>query len=106
MNVGARWCSSGEHGSLAMSKSLIAVAVAAVAALALARPALAGDDAMRDLTMEQMTAVQTGKADAGDVRVSTWFDRANPIYATGERVRIFVRADRNAHVAVFDIGPT
>ena len=89
-------------------------ALAALAALALAvAPAgvasAADDPAARDLTVEQ-TGIYSVQAPAtagdGGLKVVAWVDHADNIYAVGEKVRLFVRASKDAHVTVINVGPT
>ncbi len=78
---------------------------------AFAGPAAAANGAadvefLRDLTFEQRPAVASIPSRPGDLSVSTWFDRADGTYAKGEGVRLFVRVNREAYVAVVNTGPS
>ena len=87
-------------------------ALAALAALVLgpAGGAAAADDpAARDLTVEQ-TGIYSVNAPkpggANRLQVVAWVDHADNTYAVGEKVRLFVRASKDAHVTVINVGPS
>ena len=72
--------------------------------------AVADDDpAARDLSVQQseIYAVQasTSTAAAGDpLSVVAWVDHADNTYAIGERVRLFVRANKDSYLTVLNVG--
>lgn len=71
---------------------------------ALALPA-AAVETTRDLTVEQSSAASAAITQAGTLKVSIQTDRADATYAKGEAIRLFVTANEDAYVSVFDIGP-
>ena len=86
-----------------------AAALAAALALTPVGGASARDDAARDLTVEQTgiySVHATGPAGANRLQVVAWVDHADNTYAVGEKVRLFVRADKDAHVTVINVGPS
>ena len=91
-----------------------AVKAAALLAVMLSGPpsaALAADDApaARDLTVEQ-TAVFSVQAPApaaavpGALSVVAWVDHADNTYAVGEKVRLFVKTNKDAYLTVLNVG--
>ena len=83
--------------------------VAAVGSVVLSLPA-SGAEAGRNLTVEQ-NALYTVQAPAFAVvteeerlSVVAWVDHADNTYALGERVRLFVRANKEAYLTVLNVG--
>jgi hypothetical protein len=72
----------------------------------LASAALADDEALRDLSVEQTGVAHAGASRPGTLRMTTWFDRSDMTYAQGEAVRIFVQTNEDAYVTVFNVGPS
>jgi hypothetical protein len=72
----------------------------AALALLVATPAFPDSLAPRDLE------VLPDPSGIADVSLSAWFDRAEPIYALGEAVRLFVRSSGDGYVTAFAIGPS
>ena len=92
-------------GAAAQWRAIVAVAGSVVLSL----PAV-GAEAWRNLTVEQ-NAVYTLQAPVSAVAteqerlsVVAWVDRADNTYALGERVRLFVRANREAYLTVLNVG--
>ena len=76
-------------------------------------PSLAADVdcASRDLTMEQTTVFSVqAPAPAADspeaLSVVAWVDHEDNTYAVGDAVRLFVKANKDAHVTVLNVGPS
>ncbi len=44
------------------------------------------------------------EAPKSDLKVSAWVDRADDSYRTGENVKLFVRANKDAYITVLDVG--
>jgi hypothetical protein len=78
-------------------------------ALPLATPAADDDPDARNLTVEQ-NALYTTSAPAPAVAgteplaVVAWVDHADNTYAVGERVRLFVQANKDAYITVLNVG--
>ena len=73
-----------------------------------ARAAYEGPTA-RDLTVEQTSVFRIkAPADAapGRLNVVAWVDHADNTYAVGEKVRLFVRASKDAYLTVLNVGPS
>ena len=94
-------------GAVLVSTALLA---AGCIALPLAAPAADGNPAAKDLTVEQ-NAVYTVQAPAtaaaagfGQLKVVAWVDHADNTYAVGERVRLFVQANKDAYLTVLNVG--
>jgi Domain of unknown function (DUF4384) len=60
----------------------------------------------RDLSVEQSNAWSLNVSRPGSVRISLNADRADATYAIGETARLFIRANEDAYVNVFAIGPS
>ena len=77
-------------------------------ALPLAAPAADDDPDARNLTVEQnaLYAVQAPAPvqAAGRLNVVAWVDHADNTYAVGERVRLFVQANKDAYLTVLNVG--
>ncbi len=71
----------------------------------IAAPALAQDATARDLTVEQSSAANASIEFAGSLKVTVATDRQNPVYARGEKVRLFVTTNEDAYITVLNIGP-
>ena len=65
----------------------------------------AQDSMLRELSVEQASALQAGTATPGSLRVSAWVDRHDLTYAIGDTVRIFVKSNEDAYVTVVNVGP-
>jgi hypothetical protein len=89
------------------SISAIAAATACVLLLtATTRLVLADDDAAtRDLSLEQLKIFKAG-AKQSSLQVTAMVDRKDLTYAKGETVKLHVRVSEDAHVLVYDTGPT
>ena len=95
-----------------LATSLLAAALAA-GCPALATVASAAEDGVttRDLTVEQ-TSVFSTQAPApaasmpGQINVVAWVDHADNTYAVGEKVRLFVRSNKDAYLTVLNVGPS
>ena len=90
--------------------AVTALAAIVFAAGAAAPSLAAGDDAAaRDLTVEQ-TAIFTvqapGTTSPGALNVVAWVDHADNTYAIGEAVGLFVRTNKDAYLAVLNVGPS
>ena len=92
-------------------RAALCAAFLAAGGFALPPAASASDDdpAARDLSVEQSVvyAVQASApaAPAADqLSVVAWVDHADNTYAVGERVRLFVRANKDAYVTVLNVG--
>jgi hypothetical protein len=90
------------------SISAIAAATACVLLLtATTRLVLADDDAAtRDLSLEQLKIFKAGSAKQSSLQVTAMVDRKDLTYAKGETVKLHVRVSEDAHVLVYDTGPT
>ena len=94
-------------GAVLASTALLA---AGCIALPLAAPAAGGGAAAKDLTVQQ-NAVYTVQAPAAPatasserLKVVAWVDHADNTYAVGERVRLFVQANKDAYLTVLNVG--
>jgi len=89
-----------------MSSTIRARAMQSVAVLiCLAGASLpAGAQTVRDLSVEQTQALQGAPVAASSLSILTLLDRADATYATGEAVRLAVKANEDAYVSVFNIG--
>lgn len=85
------------------------VLAAGCLALPLAAPAADDDPDARNLTVEQ-NALYTVQAPASTqsaaqrLNVVAWVDHADNTYAVGERVRLFVQSNKDAHITVLNVG--
>jgi hypothetical protein len=88
-----------------MSKLVTALTFSAVV---LASQPLAAQDAdiLRELSVQQGQAYQAGGNTANAMRLEASFDRANGVYAAGERVQINVRASEDAYITIINVGPS
>ncbi|MGE0285363.1 MAG: DUF4384 domain-containing protein [Bradyrhizobium sp.] len=69
-------------------------------------PAWAGDDvATQDLTVQQIKAVKAGPSRQSSIQLMAGVDRKDAIYAMGEKVKINLKVNENAYVAVYNVGP-
>lgn len=68
--------------------------------------ARAEDDATRNLSLEQIKVYSAVPAKQASLQVSAGVDRADLTYAKGEVVKLQVKVSEDAHVLVFDTGPT
>lgn len=86
------------------------IAAAAVTALLLTTAtnlAAAEDDAAaRDLSLEQVKVFKAGSAKQTSLQVAASVDRADRTYARGEKVKLRIKVSEDAHVLVFNTGPT
>jgi hypothetical protein len=64
------------------------------------------DTATRELTIPNPQAPAVAQDKTGGLAVITLIDRADATYAVGETVRLAVKANQDAYLTVFDIGPT
>jgi hypothetical protein len=91
-------------------RSIFTIATIAASALLLTGAtnlASADDDAgTRDLSLEQIKIFRAGSAKQTSLQVSAGVDRADLTYAKGEAVKLQVKVSEDAHVLVFDTGPT
>ena len=84
-------------------------AIVAVGSVVLSLPA-SGADAWRNLTVQQnavytvQAPVSAGATEQERLSVVAWVDRADNTYALGERVRLFVRANKEAYLTVLNVG--
>jgi hypothetical protein len=60
----------------------------------------------RDLSLQQTLVVSVPSPAPGTLTVDAWVDRTTDTYRIGEPVRLFARANKDAHFAVVAIGPT
>lgn len=90
------------------SISVIAATTACVLLLtATTRLALADDAAVtRDLSLEQLKIFKAGSAKQNSLQVTATVNRKDLTYAKGETVKLHVRVNEDAHVLVYDTGPT
>ena len=101
------YCRHRRFGAMRAPAALLA---AGCLALPLVASAADDDPAARDLTVEQnaVYAVQATApaAAAGQERleVVAWVDHADNTYAAGERVRLFVRANKDSYLTVLNVG--
>lgn len=83
------------------------VAAAAVLLAAVTNLASAEDDAAtRDLSLEQIKIFRAKPAKQSSLQVTATVDHADRTYAKGEVVKLHVKVNEDAHVLVFDEGPT
>lgn len=87
--------------------TIASVAASALLLTAATNLASADDDAaMRDLSVEQIKIFKAGPAKQTGLQVTAAVDRADLTYAKGEAVKLQVKVSEDAHVLVFDTGPT
>jgi uncharacterized protein DUF4384 len=87
--------------------TIASVAASALLLTAATNLASADDDAaMRDLSVEQIKIFKAGPAKQTALQVTAAVDRADLTYAKGETVKLQVKVSEDAHVLVFDTGPT
>lgn len=92
-----------------IARTMLLLIGAAAAGAALPGLGNAEEISTRDLTVEQTTVyqVQPAPASAPDaLRVTAWVDQTDNTYAVGETVRLFVQANKEAYITVFDTGPS
>ena len=83
--------------------------VAAAGSVALSLPA-SGAETGRNLTVEQnavytvQAPVSAAATEQERLSVVAWVDRTDNTYALGERVRLFVRANKEAYLTVLNVG--
>ena len=99
-------CRLRRFGAMRAPAALLA---AACLALPLAAPGADDDPAARDLTVEQsavftVQAPATAAAGSDRLEVVAWVDHADNTYAVGERVRLFVRANKDSYLTVLNVG--
>jgi hypothetical protein len=91
-------------------RSIFTVATIVASVLLLtgaANLASAEDDAeARDLTLEQLHIFKARPAKQSSLQVTASVDRADRTYAKGETVKLHIKVNEDAHVLVFDKGPT
>jgi len=63
------------------------------------------DLATQDLTVEQIKAVKAGPNRQSSIQLTAAVDRKDSTYARGEAVKISLKANENAYVVVFNVGP-
>jgi hypothetical protein len=86
---------------------MAAVGVSALFLTAATNLASAEDDtAPRDLSVEQVKVFKAGSAKQTSLQVTASVDRADLTYAKGEAVKLNVKVNEDAHILVFDTGPT
>ena len=78
-------------------------------ALPIAAPAADDDPDARNLTVEQnalytVSAPAPAAAASEPLAVVAWVDHADNTYAVGERVRLFVQANKDAYLTVLNVG--
>ena len=90
---------------------LASTVLLAAGCLALPLAASAADDApaARNLTVEQnaiytVSAPAPAAASTEPLSVLAWVDHADNTYAVGERVRLFVQANKDAYLTVLNVG--
>ena len=81
-----------------------ALLAAGCAALASASQAQGPASDARDLTVEQAAVHAVEAPDS--LGVTAWVDHADNTYALGERVRLFVKASKDAWITVLNVGPS
>jgi hypothetical protein len=69
-------------------------------------PVLAENARLRDLTLEQASAVQVGTPRPGSLQVSVSADRPEGDYVVGETVHLTLFSNEDAYVTVLSFGPT
>jgi hypothetical protein len=88
------------------SISTVTTAVTALLLSATLNWASAEDDAAaRDLSLEQVKIFRAGSAKQTSLQVTASVDRADRIYAKGEKVKLHIKVNEDAHVLVFNTGP-
>lgn len=90
-------------------RSISGVTTAAVSALLLSATlnwASAEDNAaVRDLSLEQVKIFKAGSAKQTSLQVTASVDRTDRTYAKGEKVKLHIKVNEDAHVLVFNTGP-
>ena len=61
--------------------------------------------ATQDLTVEQIKVVKAGPDRQSSIQLTAGVDRKDATYARGETVKINLKVNENAYVAVFNVGP-
>jgi hypothetical protein len=90
-------------------RSIATITAAAVAALLVSATlnwASAEDDiAVRDLSLEQAKIFRAGSAKQTSLQVTASVNRIDRTYAKGEKVKLRIKVNEDAHVLVFNTGP-
>lgn len=60
----------------------------------------------RNLSLEQVTVYNAGSAKQSTLQVTATLDRKDLTYARGEAVKLKVKVNEDAYVAVYNVGPT
>ena len=105
---GFRRCRSTVAGSAAALLAVLCLSLAPAALAAEQKPGSAAP-AGKGLTVEQdgVFGVQAPSgAAAGRLQVVAWVDHADNSYAVGEKVRLFVQANKDAFVTVLNVAPS
>lgn len=69
--------------------------------------ASADDDiAVHDLSPQQVEAYKAGSAKQSSLQVTASVDRKDATYAKGEAVKLKVKVNEDAYVAIYNVGPT
>ncbi len=92
-----------------IARNMLLLIAGAAAGAALPGLAIAEEIGPRDLTVEQSTVylVQPAPSTAPDaLHVTAWVDQNDNTYTVGETVRLFVQANKEAYITVFDTGPS
>ena len=85
-----------------LSKLFITASVLVLSAAA----AVAQEQPLRDLTVEQSATAQVVAPHAGTLKATLAADRADNTYAVGETVKLQVTTNEDAYVTVLDVGPS
>jgi hypothetical protein len=91
-----------QESTMAFPRAVLTALILSTAAAALAESPIA----LRDLSVEQVTASSAGTPRPGSLSVTSWLDRSDGVYAVGERFRLFVRANEDAHITIVTVGPS
>ena len=97
------------HRRFGATRVPAALLAAGCLALPLAVPGADEDPVARDLTVEQNVvfaaqAPAPAAAETEPLEVVAWVDHADNTYAVGERVRLFVRANKDSYLTVLNVG--
>lgn len=82
------------------------IATAALFVATAMNPVLAEDAGQRDLSMEQIKIYHAGTAKQSGLQVAAMLDHKNLTYAKGETVKLNVKVNEDAYVAIYNVGPT
>jgi Domain of unknown function (DUF4384) len=86
------------------STSVMALAVAAILSYSNFAAAEEDDVEVRDLSVQQTEAYKASPAKTSSIQLTVGVDRKNKTYASGEAVKLRVKVNEDAYVAVFNVG--